>query len=378
MKHIGIYTTSRNLDEVTMMLSEANALAEIGHKVTIITKVKYKNIRNLHKSVSIFYLGAPNIIEASGLGSTIGFLRHCYAIWKQFKGLNFFDLIGKSTKLSNVLKQKEIDHLHCSFNQSDYYVSLASTKCNNISLSSFWDVTGQSKLVKKQFRLFEQCDLPLMELECQRLPEHVQPLVLNRGLDISKYKPYERNKPSLKLIFIGNIVKESGLTTILNALANLPARVEVNLDIVGDGPMKKALVNELIRKRLNRRVHFLDAKPRSWILKKLPQYSAIVAPYCSDASLAQVNNITYVKEAMACGVPVLTSNIAACKEITSSNTGMKCPPNSIDAMCNMLTAFMQLSTYHQHLLGKNARKYAEDNFNVKHQTRALSRWIQAL
>ncbi|MCF6442829.1 glycosyltransferase [Pseudoalteromonas luteoviolacea] len=378
MKHIGIYTTSRKIDEVAMMLSEANALADIGHKVTIITRVKYKNIRNLHKSVSVAYLGSPSLIESSGLCSTIGYLRRCYAIWKQFKGQNFFDLLGEGTKLTKLLKKKEIDHLHCSFNQSDYYISLASTKCVDISLSSFWDVKNENRIGKKQFKLFEQCDLPLMELECQRPPEHVQPLVLNRGLDITKYKPYERNKPSLQLIFIGNIVKESGLNVILNALASLPARVEVNLDIIGDGPIKKALVNELIRKRLNRRVHFLGAKPRSWILKNLPKYSAIVAPYCSDNSIAQVNNITYIKEAMACGLPVLTSNIAACKEITSSNTGMKCPPNSIDAMSNMLTAFMQLSAYHQHLLGKNARKYAEDNFNVKHQTRALSRWIQAL
>ncbi|ESP93416.1 MULTISPECIES: glycosyltransferase family 4 protein [Pseudoalteromonas] len=378
MKHIGIYTTSKQPNAVAMILNEANALAEIGHRVTVLTPVRYKNIRNLHKSVSITYVAKASLLSTTPFFASFSDLGTCYSMWKQLKCQNFYSFVSKGLMLAEKLKQLDIQHLHCIFNQHDYYVSLLGSKCADASLSSFWDVSSYGRIEKHTQKLVEQCDLPLVELECQRLAADEQTLVLNRGLDLSKYKPYERNKTALHLVFIGNIVDESGLKVILSAFADLPSRLDVKLDIIGEGPIKKALVSDLIRKRLNRKVHFLGNKSRKWILKKLPQYSAIVSPYCSNGSIAQVDNITYIKEAMASGLPVLTSNIAACKEITSSNTGMKCPPNSITAMSNMLTAFMQLSTYHRHLLGQNARKYAEENFNVKHQSRALSRWIQAL
>ncbi|MBQ4835241.1 glycosyltransferase family 4 protein [Pseudoalteromonas luteoviolacea] len=378
MKHIGIYTTSKLPNEVAMILSEANALAEIGHRVTVLTPIKYKNIRNLHKSVSITYLARAGIFSTAPLFTSFSDLGTCYSIWKQLNCRNSYRFVSQGLMLAEKLKQLEIQHLHCIFNQHDYYVSLLGSKCAKVSLSSFWGVSSYSSMGKSAQKLVDQCDLPLVELECQRLAADEHSLVLNRGLDISKYKPYERNKTTLHLVFIGNIVDESGLKVVLSALADLPSRFSIKLDIIGEGPIKKTLVNDLIRKRLNGKVHFLGNKSRKWILNKLPHYTAIVSPYCSNGSLAQVDNITYVKEAMASGLPVLTSNIAACKEITSSNTGMKCPPNSIAAMSNMLTAFMQLSTYHRHLLGQNARKYAEENFNVKHQSRALSRWIQAL
>ncbi|MBQ4810557.1 glycosyltransferase family 4 protein [Pseudoalteromonas luteoviolacea] len=375
MKHIAIYTDSRNLQEVAMLISEANALAEMGHKVTIITNVKYKNVRNLKPDVNMKYVPTPGISDLAGQVANFKNLRNCFSIWYKYRVGSLISLLCRGLKLAKVLQQNDIDHIHFESSEAMYPASLASANCVGASISSFSDVAcpkGPAKWVA------DTCNLSVLELESLRTTKNSEAIVLKRGLDLSLYKTAIKNKSAIKLIFVGNIVEGSGLQYLLKALAALPSRTEVMIDVVGNGPMKKQLVNALIKLRLNQKVHFLGDKPRKWLLKNLPKYSGMITPFCSDADVINVNNINYIKEAMACGLPILTSNIAVCDELTSSNTGMKCPPNSVDALKNMLLAFLKLGPYHQHLLGENARKYAEQNYNVKHQARTLSRWIQAL
>ncbi|KZN64399.1 glycosyltransferase [Pseudoalteromonas luteoviolacea] len=375
MKHIAIYTDSRNLQEVAILISEANALAEMGHQVTIITNVKYKNVRNLKPNVTLKYLPSSGISDVVSLAANFKSLKSCLSVWYQYKTGSLFSILSRGLTLAKVLKANNIDHVHFESSDKMYPASLASANCVGASISSFTGFNSQNRQARW---VSDTCNLTVLELESMRPIKNRDAIVLKRGIDLSQYKTTIKNKSAIKLIFVGNIVEGSGLLFLLKALAALPARTEVAIDVVGNGPMKKELVNALIKLRLNQKVHFLGEKPRKWLLQNLPKYSGMITPYCSDADVISVNNINYIKEAMACSLPILTSNIAVCDELTSSSTGMKCPPNSVDALKNMLLAFLKLGPYHQHLLGENARKYAEKNYNVKHQARTLSRWIQAL
>ncbi|KZN36676.1 hypothetical protein N474_17255 [Pseudoalteromonas luteoviolacea CPMOR-2] len=375
MKHIAMYTDSKDLQEVAILISEANALADVGHKVTIISHVKYKNVRNLKPNVSIKYLEPEGVLGLFSIAINFNSLLKCFSIWYKYKAGNLYTLVTKGLKLAQVLKALNIEHIHFGFKETMYPVSLASAACVGASISNFYNGSSRGKLSKW---ISETCNLSLLELEKYKPSKEQNAFVLKRGLDLSQYKTAIKNKSSVKLIFVGNIVEGAGLENLLKALAALPSRAEIQLDIIGSGPIKKKLVNDLIRLRLNQRVHFLGDKSRKWLLQNLPKYNAMITPYDSDNAIPDVQNINYIKEAMACSLPILTSNITTCDELTSLGTGMRCPPGSVDALKNMLLAFLKLGPYNQHLLGENARKYAEKHYNVKHQARALSQYIQAL
>ncbi|MCF2855887.1 glycosyltransferase [Pseudoalteromonas sp. SMS1] len=375
MKHIAIYTDSKDLQEVAILISEANALADVGHQVTIISHVKYKNVRNLKPAVSIKYIDSNAMLGLLGLASNFRSFIKCLSIWYKYKAVNLYTLITNGLALANMLRQANVEHVHTGFKETMYPVSLASATCVGASISHFCN----NRITKSSAKcIAETCNVSFLELDRVPSAKNSNTIVLKRGLDLTQYKPTIKNKRFVKLVFVGNIVEGAGLFTLLKALAALPSRAEIQLDVVGTGPIKKKLVNELIKLRLNQKVHFLGEKPRKWIVQNLSKYNAMISPYNSDSAVMEVNNINYIKEAMACSLPILTSNIETCEELTSLGTGMRCPPDSVDALKNMLLAFVKLGPYNQHLLGESARKYAEKHYNVKHQARALSDCIQAL
>ena len=70
-------------------------------------------------------------------------------------------------------------------------------------------------------------------------------------------------------------------------------------------------------------------------------------------------------EAAACGRPIITTNVAGCKDaIIKNKTGILIPPKNYKALAN---AVKSLSQDRKKLdrFGFEARKYAVNNFDIK-------------
>lgn len=140
--------------------------------------------------------------------------------------------------------------------------------------------------------------------------------VLPNGVDLKLFSPMDRsevrkqlglNRPTL--LSVGFLIDRKGHHLIMKALQNLPG---VDLLIVGDGPKKEEL--RLLPKQLGveDRVTFVGEVDQ----KKLPLYytAADVLVLASDREgLANV-----LLESMACGTPVVATNIWGTPEVVSS------------------------------------------------------------
>lgn len=165
-------------------------------------------------------------------------------------------------------------------------------------------------------------------------PVHVIP----NGVDAERFHPnppppVDAASAHLRLVFSGRLVHQKGLDLLLPALAGLPADApDWRLTLIGDGPERPALEHLAARLGLTPRVHFHGWTDRSAMPGVLRDADLYVFP-SRDEGMPNT-----VLEAMASGLPVLTTRIPGCDELVlPGETGWLAAPEDVAA----LTAALQ-------------------------------------
>lgn len=134
-------------------------------------------------------------------------------------------------------------------------------------------------------------------------------------------------------LFVGRLRYYKGIDTLLHALARLP---EIHATIVGTGPMERAwraLARDL---QLMDRVHFLGEVPDS----ALPLIYHAADLFVLPASARAEAFGTVLLEAMAAGLPVITTEIGTGTTWVVREAGWVVPPRDpvalAEAMCEIL------------------------------------------
>lgn len=131
-----------------------------------------------------------------------------------------------------------------------------------------------------------------------------------------------KTEPGGSVVFAGRLAPEKGVDVLLDAAAELP---DVRFDIAGDGPSREAL-EAAASGRPN--VHFLGRLDRAAVLELVTSAAVAVVP-----SRWYENQPMSVLEAMACGVPVVTTTLGGLPElVTDGVTGALVPPNDAGAL----------------------------------------------
>lgn len=180
--------------------------------------------------------------------------------------------------------------------------------------------------------------------------------VIPNGVKKPKTLAIKRNqKTEDKFLFVGRLHPVKGLIPLLNAM--LKTNNGLMLDIVGDGPERKAIEHFIGKHDLGKRVRLLGEKSEDQIQNLLPSYCALVLP-----SSYETQGIVLL-EANALGIPVIASDLAAIREsITHGFNGLLCDPNQpstfIDAM-----AFMIAHKDEARIMGSNGQERVKRDFS---------------
>jgi len=137
--------------------------------------------------------------------------------------------------------------------------------------------------------------------------------VLRNGVDLAMFRPADRagaraqlglTRPTL--LSVGHLIPRKGHDRVIEALADLP---ECDLLILGDGPERGSLSALIARLGLASRVRLLGARPHHELA---PIYSAADILVLASSREGWANVLL---EAMACGTPVVASNIPGNPEV---------------------------------------------------------------
>jgi 1,2-diacylglycerol 3-alpha-glucosyltransferase len=177
------------------------------------------------------------------------------------------------------------------------------------------------------------------------------------------------NLPERYFLYVGRLVREKGVFDLLDAYSALDdrSRSQIGLVFVGDGPAREELIKQAARFGSVRFTGFLQKEeaPAVYALAE-----ALVLPTHSDTWGLVVN------EAMACGVPVIVSQVAGCAAdlVIVGQTGFLFSAHDVEGLLSILRKFIaspdlkntMTSPIRQHIQGYTPSVWAEGGARAVH------------
>lgn len=178
--------------------------------------------------------------------------------------------------------------------------------------------------------------------------------VIPNGIDLEAFRPMEGNADAdgrIRLLFVGRLVRQKGLPYLLRSLALLdPAlRERVCLELVGSGPEEKPLRRLAAELGLEKRIRFTGWVARPDIPACYQKADVFVLPSLDEG----MPNV--VLEALACGKPVVATDIRGNRELVQEGlNGTLVPPADAAALARALAAMISNRALREQM-GLNAR-----------------------
>lgn len=140
--------------------------------------------------------------------------------------------------------------------------------------------------------------------------------------------PHAPDSPTFVVVCVARLTPLRGLPEVIEAAAlAAPKARGLQVWVVGDGPLRSALIGQAKRLGLSGRVHFAGHQPDPRQLAVLVgQAGAAVLPWLREgASYSAL-------EAMAMGVPVIAFDCPGARELVPADGGILVPPQDVQAL----------------------------------------------
>jgi glycosyltransferase involved in cell wall biosynthesis len=178
-----------------------------------------------------------------------------------------------------------------------------------------WKHAAQMIAVTKSLQETAQLTAPLQK--CHVIPNGVESMFL------SVSSSCDRNKPDLKLISVARLIERKGIHHILYALSEL-RDPDLSLLIVGSGSFEAELKNLCKNLSLEKAVTFYGfCDPEN-----LPELYAGSDVFILPSQAEAFGNV--FAEAMACGLPVIGTDIGGIPNLIGKENGILTRPGDID------------------------------------------------
>ncbi|HMY71328.1 MAG TPA: glycosyltransferase, partial [Blastocatellia bacterium] len=151
--------------------------------------------------------------------------------------------------------------------------------------------------------------------------------VIPNGIDHAVFHPQDRaaarrklglNPEDTILLTVGALVPAKGIDRLIDALALLVRKDQerrLKLFVIGEGVERKKLESQISNLRLENRVFLLGAKPQT----ELVAWYSAADLFCLASQREGCPNV--VIEAMACGLPVIATDVGGVRELIGAACG---------------------------------------------------------
>jgi glycosyltransferase involved in cell wall biosynthesis len=164
------------------------------------------------------------------------------------------------------------------------------------------------------------------------------------GTDTERFSPGNRRQArqelglppdGRRLLLVGNLVPVKAIHHFIDACRRLVAeRVDFTADLLGDGPLRGTLENQIDRLGLGDRVRLRGQKPNG----ELPQWYRAADLVVLSSESEGIPNV--LVEAASCGTPFVATNVGGISEIAHLSSGELVPPGDSAALAQAIAAML--------------------------------------
>jgi glycosyltransferase involved in cell wall biosynthesis len=202
--------------------------------------------------------------------------------------------------------------------------------------------------------------------------------VVHCGVDTNAFRPSEKGEPEadqrpLRIVCTGTLHEVKGQTYLVEACAELQRRgVSFECHFVGDGPDKAALQAQVEAAQLTDKFVFHGNVPREQVIATLALADVVVQPSVPSSDGRREGIPVALMEAMACGAPVVASELSGIPELIDSQvSGILVPPRDAPKIAETLEMLSRDPALRRKL-GQAGRQRILDHFNLTLNAETLS------
>jgi len=197
------------------------------------------------------------------------------------------------------------------------------------------------------------------------------------GIDLARFSQAEFHRTPPTMISIGRLIEKKGFHDLIEACRVLRERdVEFRCEIIGEGPLESSLRDQITRASLTTLVTLTGALPQGEVIKQLACSALFVLPCVADGEGGMDNLPTVVMEAMAAGLPVISTALGGVPEMVRDGfTGLLVPDHQPVALADALAKILADRRLARSL-GDAGRQRAAELFAIDKSAEALRRLFQ--
>lgn len=394
MKKIAYLLPSFPVFSETFIGTEIRAMEKIGHEImTISFDGEHARHAQPHDKYFIDQTHYLNDIDFPSLAelpvslktkwlSVIVFVLRQTALSKR-------SLLHSAFKLAALIQKNQCQHIHAHFAQSTAATAIVAARILGITVSF---VGHGHDVYASPFDLplkLSYADLVIAVCEDMVNDFRVASPGANIalvycGIEPGRFEPCERFPTetrmgeSRRFLFVGRLTETKGVADILQALSTLDKENRPALDIVGEGELFKSLKAQVPELGLDGCVRFLGKRSSAWIADHCAQYRAMICPFKEASNGNRDTGPVVVKEAMAMGMPVITTYFMGCKEMVTDQTGIRVKPGDVEALSYAIETMLNMRREEWQEMALASIERVTTHFTASYQAGRLSHHIESL
>jgi len=185
------------------------------------------------------------------------------------------------------------------------------------------------------------------------------------GINLAQFTPAQPGVQSVRIISVGRLIPKKGYADLIEACGLLYKQgFDFRCTIVGGGPEHLPLRQLIEAQRLDKMIELVGPKSQTEIVELLAQSQIFVFPARRDEAGDQDNLPTVLIEAMASGLPIVTSRLAGIPEIiTDQINGILVPQRAPEALASAIRSLL-LDPKKREKLGASGLSTAREKFSL--------------
>jgi glycosyltransferase involved in cell wall biosynthesis len=292
-----------------------------------------------------------------------------------------FRFVAAATLAELILRQK-IDHVHVHFAHIPTDIAMYATRMADITFS----VTSHANdIFERGWLLKEKIErskffITISEFNKRYLTK-ITPALENKisvvycGVDTREFITTTKTKNDLFTFgFLGRLVEKKGAEFLILAAKELShKRTDFCINIVGDGPLLEPLQQMINQLDINKLVNLHGAMANNDVPRWLSALDAFVLPSVKDKNGDMDGIPVSLMEAMASGVPVLSTDISGIKELViNQQTGLLIEPANTSALATSMARLLDMPKQGLEALSQQASNHIQNNFNQQTNAKEIA------